>query len=521
MRSARWPPPPAGDAWSQVTAAEPELEPEPEPSEEPELDRAAPVRVPDPVRDDDSRAQVPVAQPVDTLLQNSGGERDFERRALRLRFVDATVELSYLGSSARQAGWFGFAAYGVTLAACSAAMAVGSHQLYAGASVAVLPLHLILLASQIGLVGALCMVAVRRMRLAGNRAGCCSSGHCEAVWALAPLLLGGSVVAAEALWAPGPGYLHGQMWLLPLLAHSGAGACTGLCFEQAALGVWIPLIVYTVRTAQLCSSQEVEEGTTLTPGCYVPGTYIDGASTSGAQIAAYFAAYLVFAASASVAAWRAERSHRDAFVASLQTELELEEVKREDGRIAQLVSQGFAGPIVRTMQEVAGLSPAVVRQPGVTSLHLLQSGSVFVVDIILSASYINASPSALDMCGLLNATFAVVDKAVNAYGCEKVGTVGCRYLAIAGLYSTSTGEHEPGPCLFNMPANIWSASRRPRRTSSRMWFGCPAGGVALLWAATACKGRWRQDWDPQWRCSVRSTRSRSSPRSSRRIRRNS
>ena len=529
MRSARWSETPARGghrdariststkglvrgAWSEVAvaelaaAAEPEPEPEPEPELPPEPVPPEPVP-PEPVRDGESGAQL--NQPVDVLLQNLDGERDFARHGLWLRFMDVTTELSYLGSSARQAGWFGFAACGVTLSACSGAMAVGSHQLYAGAGAPVLPLYLILLASQIGLVGALGMVAVRHVRLAGDRAG-----RCEVVWGLVPLLLGSAVTAAEALWAPAPGYLHAQMWLLPLMAHSGAGTCTGLCFEQAALGVWIPLIVYSARTVHACS-QRGEGVRKLIPACYVPGTYIDGTVASGAQITAYFAAFFVFAASASVAAWRAERSHRDAFVASLQAQLELEGAKREDGRIAQLVNQGFAAPIIRNMQEVAGLSPGpVVRRPTLTSLHLLQSGSVFVVDIVPIASYINASPSALDMCEILNATFAVVDNAVKAYGCEKVGTIGCRYLAVAGLYSTSTGEHDPGRHLYNFccckACLLTPTPRRSRRTGSRMLSGNPAGGFALLWAATLRTGKRRQGRHTQWRCGVWCTGSRSS-----------
>ena len=96
----------------------------------------------------------------------------------------------------------------------------------------------------------------------------------------------------------------------------------------------------------------------------------------------------------------------------------------------------------RTMQEVAELSPTGGRQPGVTSLYLSQSASVLVVDVVLAVDYINSSPTASDMSAVLNAAFATIDNVIKTCGCEKVGTVGCRYLAIAGLYTTSTGERD-------------------------------------------------------------------------------
>ena len=348
------------------------------------------------------------------------------RRSLRLRFVSDAVEQAYLRASARQSGWRAFWAVAAALALSSAALAVGFHQLFAAAGAPVLPLPVVLAAVEAALAVALGALGARRACVTRARGAC---GGTHWLWGAVPLLLGCSIVVAEDIWAPGPGYLHAQLWLLPLAAFFGGGLGWAVRFEHAAPGAWIPLLLYLGKTAGACERGD----------CYVPGM-LDARHDGTPQLpmVAYFATLLVFAASATAAAWRAERSHRDAYVACRQTQLERSEIKMEDGRVRQLLGQALPYPLVCNLKDIAGARGTVDQQPQLTSLHHLPSVSILVVDVVAADACMNLS--AAEVARIWNAVFAVIDGAVESVGCEKLGTVGWRYLAAAGLYASNTGE---------------------------------------------------------------------------------
>lgn len=380
--------------------------------------------------------------------------RACSRRSLRLRFVSDAVEQAYLRASARQSGWGAFWAVAAALALSSAGLAVGFHQLFAAAGASVLPLPVVLAAVEAALAVALGALGARRACVTRAR-GACGSTHW--LWGAVPLLLGCSIVVAEDIWAPGPGYLHAQLWLLPLAAFFGGGLGWAVRFEHAAPGAWIPLLLYLGKTAGACERGD----------CYVPGM-LDARHDGTPQLpmVAYFATLLVFTASATAAAWRAERSHRDAYVACRQTQLERSEIKMEDGRVRQLLGQALPYPLVCNLKDIAGARGTVDQQPQLTSLHHLPSVSILVVDVVAADACTNLS--AAEVAGIWNAVFAVIDGAVESVGCEKLGTVGWRYLAAAGLYASNTGE----TLAFLFPAHIgWrimGAVRRACRASGRL-----------------------------------------------------
>lgn len=197
----------------------------------------------------------------------------------------------------------GLGALAATLALV-AALATTAAWLYDASELRLLPLHLVL--GGLGAVlaaGLLAAVAVFRLAVAGRATAKGAAAHQPAVFAVL-LLCGFGLAVGESAFADA-GYLHAQLWLLPLVGcHSQM-----LRARWAAAATWLPLLAYAAATLPAALRDDgAPEYFAATAGLLGSALASPAAGAAG-----WLSLVLLVSAALCLSVLRSERSERDAW----------------------------------------------------------------------------------------------------------------------------------------------------------------------------------------------------------------